>query len=127
MKIFLGIDGGGTRTRAVLISEKGEILGAGQAGPGNPCAVGHKEARGAVSEAVNLAWKDAGQPQRPADAAFLGLAGVDSPETAEVVQQWAAEQGHVQAQYELGIMYEYGIGMKPNYAEADKQKFYERH
>ena len=91
VKIVLGIDGGGTRTRAVLISEKGEILGAGEAGPGNPCAVGHEEARGAVSRAVTWAWKDAGQPQRPVDAAFLGLAGAGSPETAEAVQQWAAE------------------------------------
>ncbi|MDE7381637.1 MAG: sel1 repeat family protein, partial [Muribaculaceae bacterium] len=32
----------------------------------------------------------------------------------------AAEQGHVGAEYSLGVMYENGEGVKPNYNEAVK-------
>ena len=118
MKVVLGIDGGGTHTRAVLISENGKILGAGQAGPGNPFAVGHEEASKSVSEAVTSAWKDAGQPQRPADAAFLGLAGVRSPEIAEVVKHWAAELNMappetIQVDSDLRIALAGGLGNAP--------------
>ncbi len=118
MKVVLGIDGGGTRTRAVLVSEKGEILGAGQAGPGNPYAAGHEEACKSVNEAVTSAWKDAGQPQRPADAAFLGLAGVRSPEIAKIVQQWAADLNlappeAMQVDSDLRIALAGGLGNAP--------------
>jgi TPR repeat protein len=34
--------------------------------------------------------------------------------------QLAAEQGHADAQYSLGIMYHEGQGMSQNYAEAAK-------
>ncbi len=33
--LFVGVDGGGTRTKAILQDEKGATLGSGQAGPGN--------------------------------------------------------------------------------------------
>lgn len=35
MKAYLGIDGGGTRTRSLLVSEKGEVLGRAVVGPSN--------------------------------------------------------------------------------------------
>ncbi|MEN8660984.1 MAG: N-acetylglucosamine kinase [Lentimonas sp.] len=35
MKAYLGIDGGGTRTRSLLVSEKGEVLGRAVVGPTN--------------------------------------------------------------------------------------------
>ena len=35
MGFYLGIDAGGTRTTARLVSDSGETLGVGEAGPGN--------------------------------------------------------------------------------------------
>lgn len=33
--LFIGVDGGGTKTEAVIQNDKGQIVGVGQAGPGN--------------------------------------------------------------------------------------------
>ena len=35
MGAFLGIDGGGTKTRAIILDETGRLLGAGLGGPSN--------------------------------------------------------------------------------------------
>jgi activator of 2-hydroxyglutaryl-CoA dehydratase len=39
-KILLGVDIGGTKTRALLVDENGSVLGFGKAGPGNHESVG---------------------------------------------------------------------------------------
>ena len=36
----LGVDGGGTTTRAVIISTDGELVYSGRAGPSNPITIG---------------------------------------------------------------------------------------
>jgi N-acetylglucosamine kinase-like BadF-type ATPase len=69
--IFLGIDGGGTSTRALATSETGEVLGSGESGPSNPLTVGWEAAVAAIREAAQ-----ATNAALPVDAAFLGLAGV---------------------------------------------------
>lgn len=78
MKIFLGIDGGGTNTRAVLVDASGNILGEGTSGSSNYHNVGLPKAAANMRAATEAAWKDAGQNFRPADRAFLGCAGVKS-------------------------------------------------
>lgn len=78
MKIFLGIDGGGTGTRAVLVNETGTVLGQGEAGPSNYHNVGLVKAAENMKLATEKAWKKSGIPFRPADRAFLGCAGVKS-------------------------------------------------
>jgi N-acetylglucosamine kinase-like BadF-type ATPase len=74
--IVLGIDGGGTRTRAALVDGMGHLCGFGSAGPSNYQAVGIETAGGNIAEAVAGAWRQAGGDARAADAAFLGMAGV---------------------------------------------------
>ena len=75
---FLGVDGGATKTLAVIVDERGRERGRGVAGSGNQAAVGLKRAvasiRGAVAAAVQQAGSDA-----PFRAAWIGLAGVDRP------------------------------------------------
>ena len=76
--LFLGVDGGATKTLAVIVGADGRERGRGIAGSGNQAAVGLARAiesiRGAVAEAARLAG--AGAPFR---AARIGLAGVDRP------------------------------------------------
>lgn len=75
---FIGIDGGGTHTRAMLVDGSGRGLGLGMAGPSNHQAVGIENARTNILRSVNEAWNQAGMQMRPAAAAFLGIAGVAS-------------------------------------------------
>ncbi len=99
MPLFLGIDGGGTRTTAWLADENGNVLGRATAGPSNPLKVGfdacHREilsvARGAVRAAVAAGLprqaKSAGT-KPPLQAVVLGLAGTDRPPIHKQLEAW---------------------------------------
>jgi N-acetylglucosamine kinase len=79
MQIVLGIDGGGSSTRAVILDGEGNLLGSGQGGPSNYNSVGLAQAQAHIAEAVDAARRQAGLDARPFDAAFFGMAGVVSP------------------------------------------------
>lgn len=76
MKLYLGIDGGGTHTRAILVDAEGRVLGEGEAGPSNYNNVGLDAAGRALRTAAESAWARAGHPFASASTAFLGLAGM---------------------------------------------------
>jgi len=79
MSVHLGIDGGGTNTRAVLVTDRGEVLGMGHGGPANVNAVGVEAAQASLELAVANARKAAGLDASATFAsAFLGIAGVVS-------------------------------------------------
>jgi N-acetylglucosamine kinase-like BadF-type ATPase len=71
----LGVDGGGTKTRAVVADSHGRILGEGRAGPSNPLRVGVDDSTKAVREAVERACVEAGIRRQDLSAAEVGLAG----------------------------------------------------
>jgi glucosamine kinase len=52
---LLGIDGGGTQTRALIAGADGRVLGVGRAGSSNYHSVGLETAVAAVAEAVAAA------------------------------------------------------------------------
>lgn len=75
--LVVGVDGGGTKTRAVVAADAGhKVLGEGQAGPSNPLRVGVSEAAAAVREAIERACVAAGVRRTEVAAAEVGLAGV---------------------------------------------------
>jgi glucosamine kinase len=78
MELYLGIDAGGTQTRARLVSGEGEILGIGQAGPANT-PTGLPDAFRAVEEAWSQALLQAGlgEPDLSSIRAGLGIAGLN--------------------------------------------------
>ncbi|QJW94059.1 N-acetylmuramic acid 6-phosphate etherase [Frigoriglobus tundricola] len=93
--VVLGIDGGGTRTIALLATRgprTGDwtLLGRGESGPSNRQAVGTPAALGALDEAINGAFCAAGRVRASVRAACLGLAGAGRPGDQEVVREWAA-------------------------------------
>src|SRR5256714_5785101 len=47
---LLGVDGGGTKTRAVVVDARQRILGEGEAGPSNPLPVGVSDSANAVRD-----------------------------------------------------------------------------
>lgn len=93
MRLLLGIDGGGTHTRAVLVTPRGRIAGSGEAGPSNHHNVGIDAAARALREAAEAAWRAAGGAFRPAEAAFLGIAGVKARVDSAAVTAAAESAG----------------------------------
>ena len=88
---FLGIDGGGTRTRAAIVNETGELLGVGLGGPTNYDDIGVEATRDHLRQAIDLARQDAGLESQQFEAAFLGLAGIVSDEDHRIIRQITRE------------------------------------
>ena len=51
----VGVDGGGTKTEAVVMDANQRVIGEGRAGPSNPLRVGIAGAAAAVREAIDSA------------------------------------------------------------------------
>lgn len=92
--LFLGIDGGGSHTVALLARKAANgpgwsVLGRGQAGPSNVHAVGQARALAALDQAVSATFAATGLARSTVNAAGLGLAGVDRPEDCQRILDWA--------------------------------------
>lgn len=74
-QLVVGVDGGGTRTRAVILNGP-KILGEGAAGPSNPLRVGIGNGATAIREAVDKACAAALIHRDDLVAAGIGLAGI---------------------------------------------------
>ncbi len=89
--IFAGVDGGATRTRIVLASEEGKILGVGLAGSANYDYIGIDQARRNISDALDRAWASAALPRDTVNAIFFGMAGVVSPRDRDTITRMALD------------------------------------
>ncbi|MDA3874881.1 MAG: ATPase [Kiritimatiellae bacterium] len=78
MNLFLGIDGGGSHTRALVVNAQGCILGRGQSGSSNYHNVGLETATRQLVEAGQQAAMSADCSLSDIQAAFLGCAGIKS-------------------------------------------------
>lgn len=91
--IAVGIDGGGTSTRVLLMNAEGATLGVGHSGSGNLHDMGLERLRSHLDEAWRAAWKAAGEEPRAADAVFCAMASVGTPGNRETVRGLVAEVG----------------------------------
>ncbi|HEX5439644.1 MAG TPA: BadF/BadG/BcrA/BcrD ATPase family protein [Ktedonobacterales bacterium] len=82
--LFLGIDGGGSKTLAVIVDEMGNERGRGIAGSSNHEVVGLERAVAAIHEAVAIATA-AARTDLPVTAAWMGLAGIDHPRDVAIL------------------------------------------
>ena len=89
--LVIGVDGGGTRTRARLSNMQGEVLGNGEAGLSNPNASGFDAAKNEISSAVDRAFQDAQRKRQKVAAACLGISGVDRTEERDHFVRWGLE------------------------------------
>lgn len=83
--IFLGIDGGGTKTQAAICDEDGRVLGVGLGGASGIDSVGADGAMSGIGAAVQAARAQAGLPADPFHSIFFGIAGVVSEADREIV------------------------------------------
>lgn len=87
--LFIGIDGGGTKCRASIMTADLQVLGTGLGGPANPFQ-GIELAQDSILAAVSEALEDARLPQTSAGdlIAGAGLAGVNVPSLFNVMSDW---------------------------------------
>ncbi|MCA1603150.1 MAG: hypothetical protein LC776_16450 [Acidobacteria bacterium] len=84
---MVGVDGGGSKTHAVIVDADGRILGEGTSGPSNPLRVGIARAAAAVREAIDKACEAAQVRREDILAAEVGLAGARRTELRERVRE----------------------------------------
>ncbi len=78
-RYYLGVDGGASKTAALVIDENAQPLGRGIAGPSNHLRVGIETATRNIERAVNIALVEAGMAIRQIEYAYCGIAGADHP------------------------------------------------
>lgn len=104
MKLYAGVDGGGTRTRAVIVDEHGRIVARGDAPGAVVTAHDPEPAADAVSRAIGdameaaaleLLTRDAGLAGigLPLDGLWAGLAGAGSAEASRAIADALASRG----------------------------------
>ncbi|MDX6538808.1 MAG: hypothetical protein QOI71_418 [Gaiellales bacterium] len=75
----IGVDGGATKTDAVVLSRAGRVLGSGRAGGSNWESAGLEGAVNAIGAALDGALAEAGCARSEVAASAFALAGVDWP------------------------------------------------
>lgn len=90
-ELVVGVDAGGTTSRAVIATTAGEILGRATAGPGNPLAEGPRAAA-----AIGAAIESALFRRDPSAvvAATLGIAGTSVTSNPMIIDAFAAMWAH---------------------------------
>ena len=81
-RLFLGLDGGKSKTVCLIATESGEVVGWGRAGNSDDSTVPFTSAVTAIVDAVRAATERAGVSAPDIESACFGLAGVGFPEDA---------------------------------------------
>jgi N-acetylglucosamine kinase-like BadF-type ATPase len=80
MRYVVGVDGGATKTHALVIEETGRALGLGERGPSNYHICGLKTAVGEIEQAAREALDEAHIAPDAVAMGYFCLAGADLPE-----------------------------------------------
>ena len=83
----VGVDGGGTKTEAVIMNANQRVIGEGLAGPSNPLRVGIAGAAASIREAIDNACASAKIRRGDLLAAQIGLAGARRQELRERMRE----------------------------------------
>lgn len=86
MRIFLGVDAGGSKTHALLVDESGAVLGCGTGGTGNHQMGGLDSAVREISLAVRQALQSALVEPGQVELGCFCLAGADLPQDFRLLQ-----------------------------------------
>lgn len=102
-RLLLGIDGGGSKTSAVVagLNAEGEIqiLGRGHGGPSNLRLAGTETSLASLNRALDQALQQADISGENLNSSILALAGSSSADIRQIIAEWAASRGlHSQLQ-----------------------------
>lgn len=93
MGYVIGVDGGATKTAAILADEQGHILSRAVAGASNYHAVGRESAGAALKEAIEAVVAQSRKSLDDCQMAILGLAGVNNETDQQILSEEAAKIG----------------------------------
>ena len=93
--IYLGVDGGGTKTHAVLFDERKNVIGEGFAGASNPLRVGLEPAVNNIFLALTAASEAANESRSDIAAAVFGLAGVRRVDLRQRIRERLAQMSGI--------------------------------
>ena len=114
MSIFLGIDGGGSKT-SCLIGNQSSVLGTGTSAGSNVVRVGKSRARESLGAAIREACAAAKISPSRIEKTCVGIAGGVLPEIAEAVRRLVSEfvSGEVVVVGDMVIAMEAAFGVGP--------------
>ena len=111
MAFFLGIDGGGTSTRALLCDERGRVLGLGAGGVSNHLHAGWEGAADSLRTAVQGAFAAAGVAPARSAAVFLGMAATASDAARDRWRTLALQLGLAAGPEAVGVDHDIRIAL----------------
>ena len=93
--LYLGVDGGGTKTHIVLLNDAKEFVCEGIAGASNPLRVGIETAVANIIKAINAACDVSNQSRGDIVSATFGLAGVRRSDLRQRIREGVYKQLHI--------------------------------
>lgn len=111
---YLGVDGGGSKTLAVVTDQTGRIIGRGESGCGNH-QTGVERAELNIRLAVDQAMKQAGRSRADIAFALFGLAGADREADFRILRPMIAGLGFQRH----GIVCDTVIGLRAGTRQPD--------
>jgi len=114
VSIFLGIDGGGSKTSCV-IGDENSLLGTGTSAGSNVIRVGELQARESLGAAIRQACAAANISPAQIERTCVGIAGGARPEIAEVVRRLlsGSVSGEIEVVGDMVIAREAAFGSGP--------------
>jgi len=91
-KLVIGVDGGGTKTSGILMTESGEILAEGSWGSSNPHSNPEEKVREALHGLVGTLCSNANVPVIAVDGVGMGMAGCDRPADKAFIEKIVREK-----------------------------------
>lgn len=86
-KLFVGVEGGATCSKAVLMDEKGEVLATAETGGSNHWQIGLEETLNRVYYMIDLMFELSNNKGNSLTAAGFSLSGCDGPEVAVMLSE----------------------------------------
>jgi len=114
---YLGIDGGGTSTRALLANNEGRVCGIGTAGSSNYHHAGVDGTARALVEVIDTALNQANVDRNQLTSIFLGMAGVVNRSDHEAIER-AIEPLGLTPKTKVGIGHDIRIALTGGLAGA---------
>jgi N-acetylglucosamine kinase-like BadF-type ATPase len=120
VQFFLGIDGGGTRTRTFLVDAAGRRAAWGEAGPTNPNHCAREEVRANLDTAIEAASAKLGVRRDQCESVFFGIAGVTTAagrdQMAAVLKGCGLGRATIGVDHDIRIALAGGLEGKPGIA-----------
>jgi len=113
----IGIDGGGTKTKALLATPEGEVLAEANTGPSNPQIVGFDRAAHSIFNLVRECCGKISQPVKTVKSIVAGIGGVgraeDKAQLKEALRSVSVYTRNIQLEHDARVALEAALPWRP--------------